>query len=74
MKAMSDLLKKYLDDYEKAGHRGDTFTFIDKKYQIDPNNLALVAFVQDMKTKAVLQTVYVKLIPATTASATAAVH
>ena len=74
MKAMSDLLKKYLDDYEKAGHRGDTFTFIDKKYQIDPNNLALVAFVQDMKTKAVLQTVYVKLIPATTASATAAVQ
>ena len=74
VKAMSDLLKKYLDDYEKAGHRGDTFTFIDKKYQIDPNNLTLVAFVQDMKTKAVLQTVYVKLNPATTASATAAVQ
>ena len=74
VKAMSDLLKKYLDDYEKAGHRGDTFTFLDKKYQIDPNNLTLVAFVQDMKTKAVLQTVYVKLNPATTASATAAVQ
>ena len=74
VKAMSDLLKKYLDDYEKAGHRGDTFTFIDKKYQIDPNNLSLVAFVQDMKTKAVLQTVYLKLNPATTASATAAVQ
>jgi len=74
MKAMSDQLKKYLDDYEKGGHRGDTFTFLDKKFQIDPNNLSLVAFVQDMKTKAVLQTVYVKLSAATTASATAAVQ
>jgi tetratricopeptide (TPR) repeat protein len=74
VKAMSDQLKKYLDDYEKAGHRGDTFTFLDKKYQIDPNNLSLVAFVQDMKTKAILQTVYVKLAPATTSSATAAVQ
>jgi TolA-binding protein len=74
VKAMGEQLKKYLDDYEKAGHRGDTFTFLDKKFQIDANNLSLVAFVQDMKTKAVLQTVYVKLSPATPASATAAVQ
>ena len=74
LKAMSDQLKKYLDGYEQQGHRGDPFTFLDKKYQIDPNNLSLVAFVQDMKTKAVLQTVYLKLSPATTASATAAVQ
>jgi tetratricopeptide (TPR) repeat protein len=74
VKAMSDQLKKYLDDYEKAGHRGDTFTFIDKKYQIDPNNLSLVAFVQDMKTKTVLQTVYLKLNAASMTSATAAVQ
>ena len=74
VKAMSDQLKKYLDDYEKAGHRGDTFTFIDKKYQIDPNNLSLVAFVQDMKTKAVLQTVYLKLNAAAMSSAIAAVQ
>jgi tetratricopeptide (TPR) repeat protein len=74
VKAMSDQLKKYLDEYEKGGHRGDTFTFLDKKFQIDPNNLSLVAFVQDMKTKTVLQTVYVKLSAATTASATAAVQ
>ena len=73
VKAMSDQLKKYLDDYEKAGHRGDTFTFLDKKYQIDHNNLSLVAFVQDMKTKTVLQTVYLKLNTAE-ASATAAVQ
>ncbi|HYW72966.1 MAG TPA: hypothetical protein VE961_18210, partial [Pyrinomonadaceae bacterium] len=74
VKAMGDQLKKYLDDYEKAGHRGEAFTFLDKKYQIDPNNLSLVAFVQDMKTKAVLQTVYLKVTPATTASATAALQ
>src|SRR5256885_5593251 len=74
LKAMSDQLKKYLDGYEQLGHRGDPFTFLDKKYQIDPNNLSLVAFVQDMRTKQVLQTVYLKLSPAVTASATAAVQ
>jgi tetratricopeptide (TPR) repeat protein len=68
LKAMSDQLKKYLDSYEQQGHRGDTFTFSDKKFQIDPNNLSLVAFVQDMKTRTVLQTVYLKVKPATTAS------
>jgi tetratricopeptide (TPR) repeat protein len=74
LKAMSEQLKKYLDGYEQLGHRGDPFTFLDKKYQIDPNNLSLVAFVQDMKTKAILQTVYLKLSPAAAASATAAVQ
>src|SRR6266403_1086819 len=69
LKAISDQLKKYLDSYEQQGHRGDTFTFSEKKFQIDPNNLSLVAFVQDMKTQVVLQTVYLKLQPATTASA-----
>lgn len=68
LKAMSDQLKKYLDSYEQQGHRGDTFTFSEKKFQLDPNNLSLVAFVQDMKTKSVLQTVYLKVKPATTAS------
>ena len=61
LKTMTEELKKYLDSYEQAGHRGETFTFIDKKFKIDPNNLSLVAFVQNMKTKDVLQTVYVKL-------------
>lgn len=74
LKAISEQLKKYLDGYEQQGHRGDPFTFLDKKYQIDPNNLSLVAFVQDMKTKQVLQTVYLKLSPAAAASATAAVQ
>ena len=74
VKAMSDQLKKYLDTYEQTGHRGDSFSFSDKKYQVDAGNLALVAFVQNMKTKAVLQTVYLKLSPVATASATAAVQ
>ncbi len=68
LKAMSDQLKKYLDNYEQQGHRGDTFTFSEKKFQIDSNNLSMVAFVQDMKTKTILQTVYLKVKPATTAS------
>jgi hypothetical protein len=68
LKTMSDQLKKYLDSYEQQGHRGDTFTFSEKKFQIDPNNLSLVAFVQDMKTKTILQTVYLKVKPAMTAS------
>lgn len=69
LKVMSDQLKKYLDGYEQQGHHGDPFTFSEKKFQIDPNNLSLVAFVQDMKTKTVLQTVYLKVKPAVTASA-----
>lgn len=69
LKTMGDELKKYLDSYEQLGHRGDTFTFIDKKFQIDPNKLSLVAFVQNMKTKDVLQTVYVKLSPTAITSA-----
>lgn len=63
LKAMTEEIKKYLESYEQAGHRGEPFTFSEKKFQIDPNNLSLVAFVQNMKTKDVLQTVYVKLAP-----------
>ncbi|MEK6336765.1 MAG: tetratricopeptide repeat protein [Acidobacteriota bacterium] len=69
LKAMTEQLKKYLDTFEQQGYRGDSFAFSEKKFQIDPNNLSLVAFVQDMKTKTVLQTVYLRVKPATTASA-----
>jgi len=69
LKTMSDELKKYLDAYEHEGHRGEAFTFSEKKFQIDSNNLSLVAFVQDMKTKNVLQTVYMKLGPTMTSPA-----
>jgi hypothetical protein len=53
--------KKHLDEFEKAGFRGDSFTFSEKKDQIDSNNLTVVAFVQDEKSKAVLQSVQVKV-------------
>ena len=53
--AVSAEAKKHLDEYEKAGHRGEPFTFSEKKDKIDPENLTVVAFVQDEKTKAILQ-------------------
>ena len=54
-------LQKQLDDYEAKGHRGSSFKFIEKKYQIDRANLAIVVFVQDAKTKHVLQAAFVDL-------------
>ena len=59
--AVSAEAKKHLDEYEKAGHRGDPFTFSEKKDKIDPENLTVVAFVQDEKTKAILQSTLVRL-------------
>ncbi len=58
---VSAALKAHLDDYEAKGHRGETFHFIEKKYQIDASGLAVVVFVQDGKTKHVLQAAYVDL-------------
>ncbi|HEY6331611.1 MAG TPA: hypothetical protein VI756_19960, partial [Blastocatellia bacterium] len=58
---LSAQLKKSLDDYEKAGHRGETFTFTEKKYQIDPSDLSVVAFVEDTKDKHILQAAYIRL-------------
>ena len=52
---VSKAIKKDLDDYEAKGHRGESFKFAEKKYQIDRNDLAIVVFVQDAKTKHVLQ-------------------
>ena len=60
---VSSALQAHLDDYEAKGHRGESFKFIEKKYQIDPARLAVVAFVQDDKTKHVLQAAYVDLSP-----------
>ena len=61
VKAISEEARKHLDEYEKSGHRGESFTFSEKKDQIDPDGLTLVAFVQDGKTKAVLQSTSLKL-------------
>jgi thiol-disulfide isomerase/thioredoxin len=59
--AVSKALKDHLDDYEAKGHRGETFKFTEKKYQINRGDLAVVVFVQDDKTKHVLQAAYVDL-------------
>jgi len=59
--AISKEIHKQLDEYEAKGHRGEKFTFSAKKYEIDADNLAVVVFVQDDKTKHVLQAEYVDL-------------
>ena len=61
LEKISQAIKAHLDDYEAKGHRGESFKFSEKKYQIDRADLAVVAFVQDEKTKHVLQAAYVDL-------------
>jgi hypothetical protein len=54
-------IRKQLDEYEANGHRGETFKFTAKKDQLDRARLAVVVFVQDDKTRHVLQAGYVDL-------------
>jgi thiol-disulfide isomerase/thioredoxin len=61
LESVSKALKTHLDDYEAKGHRGEPFKFSEKKFQINRNDLAVVVFVQDDKTKHVLQAAYVDL-------------
>ena len=61
LEAISKAIKDHLDDYESKGHRGEAFSFAEKKYQIGPAHLAVVIFVHDDKTKHVLQAGYVDL-------------
>jgi thiol-disulfide isomerase/thioredoxin len=56
---ISASIKQHLDAYEAGGHRGNTFTFVEKKYEIDPKDLLVAAFVQDEKTKVILQSVLI---------------
>jgi thiol-disulfide isomerase/thioredoxin len=58
---IGDAIKAHLDDYESKGHRGESFKFTEKKYEIAHTDLAVVAFVQDSKTKRVLQAGFVDL-------------
>ena len=60
---VSDGIKAYLDQYEAGGHHGEPFTFAEKMYRINRADLAVVVFVQDDKTKHVLQTAYIDLSP-----------
>lgn len=57
-------LKSYLDEFEKnppGEYKGEEVKFRRKMDAIDPKNLSVVAFVQDHKTKQVLQTAYIKV-------------
>ncbi|MGC2656954.1 MAG: hypothetical protein WA324_03180 [Bryobacteraceae bacterium] len=58
---ISSNLKTYLDNYEQHNDRFGQITFIEKKYEIDPADLSVIAFVQDIKTKHVLQAAYEKV-------------
>ena len=55
--------KAYLDDYEINGRTFNP-TFDEKKHEIAWNGLSLVAFVQDRKSKQILQAVSLQLPPA----------
>jgi thiol-disulfide isomerase/thioredoxin len=58
---VSKAIKDHLDDYESKGHRGQTFKFAEKKYQINHGDLAVVVFVQDNKTRHILQAAWADL-------------
>jgi hypothetical protein len=61
LEAIGKDIRKQLDEYEAKGHRGEPFKFSAKKDQIGRADLAVVAFVQDDKTRHVLQAGYVDL-------------
>ena len=59
-------LEKHIADFEKYDERHNKegkFRFMEHKSTVDPADLAVVAFVQDVKTKAVLQSVYAEAKP-----------
>ena len=59
---ISDDLKNYTDKYERDLQKDEPdFAFSEKKYQINGKDLSVIAFIQDEKTKVVLQSVVVNL-------------
>ncbi len=58
-KAAADALA-HLQDFETNTRKGE-YSFRQKKHEIDPSKLLVVAFVQDEATKKILQAVYIKL-------------
>jgi hypothetical protein len=60
------LLKAHLDDFEtkRTSSPGSKFEFAEKKHDIDPTKLIVVAFVQDEDTKKILQAASFRLGPA----------
>lgn len=59
--------KAHLDDYEVNGRHGK-ITFSRKPTDINQGNLSVVVFLQEEKTKNVLQSAYVRLRPSTTST------
>lgn len=59
-------IKAHLESYEANRNKDlppdspDKFAFAEKKHEIDSGKLSVVAFVQDEKTKKILQAVYIK--------------
>ncbi len=56
--AVNAALKKHIDDFEKHDDRHNkdgTFRFAERRDAVDWNNVAVVAFVQDLESKKVLQ-------------------
>jgi len=58
-KATADALA-HLQDFETNTRKGE-YSFRQKKHEIDPSKLSVVAFVQDEATKKILQAVYTKV-------------
>jgi thiol-disulfide isomerase/thioredoxin len=58
---MSSDLKSYIENYQETSERYGKFKFIEQRYTIDPADLAIVVFLQDMKTKHILQASYVNV-------------
>jgi tetratricopeptide (TPR) repeat protein len=61
---ISEILRVYLDEFEKnppKEFKTGEAKFRQKLYAIDEKNLSVVAFLQDEKTRQVLQTVYFKV-------------
>ncbi len=58
--AIEDQLEKYLTTYEQKMQKPGTL-FIEKKSEIDPKQLYIVAFVQDDATRRILQSTIVKV-------------
>lgn len=61
LSAISQELKKALDDFEGTRKETDGYTFVEKKHAIDSTNLSVVAFVQDETSKQILQAVTVRV-------------
>lgn len=62
LQKVSDDLKTYIDKYEQDLQKDDKdFAFSEKKFQINNKDLSVIAFIQDEKTKNILQSAYLDL-------------